>query len=232
MEKNLEHKIAEAYQKKDNEIYYPKKKELWDKISKEHQSKSVVHGFWRIAAILLAVFFITGAFAGFVLLKKNLNQLATVEKSNYELRVIVDSLQNIFPRTITEIKYIKKEVKVFVPVENKINSNKVEQEQFLALKNENSRLNKQLVIETTIWKNKTDSLLQEIVALNNTLKDKEKTQNKLKNPSSNVVELKPEKFEMPLQQPTHSANPKLKIQIFQNPDEKTNFDMNSSILKK
>lgn len=232
MEKNLEHKIAEAYQKKDNEIYYPKKKELWDKISKEHQSKSVVHGFWRIAAILLAVFFITGAFAGFVLLKKNLNQLATVEKSNCELRLIVDSLQNISPRTITEIKYIKKELKVFVPVENKINSNKVEQEQFLALKNENSRLNKQLVIEKTIWKNKTDSLLQEIVALNNTLKEKEKTQNKVKNPSTNVVELKPEKFEMPLQQPTHSANPKLKIQIFQNPDEKTDFDMNSSILKK
>ncbi len=232
MEKNLEHKIAEAYQKKDAEINYPKKKELWDRISKEHQSKSVVHGFWRIAAILIAVFFITGAFAGFVLLKKNLKQLATVEKSNYELRTIVDSLQNASPRTITEIKYITEEVKVFVPVENKINSNMVEKEQFFALKNENSRLNKQFEIETAIWKNKTDSLLQELVVLNNTLKEKEKTQNKVKNPSSNVVELKPEKYEMPLQQPTHSANPKLKIQIFPNPDEKTNFDMNSSILKK
>lgn len=229
---NLEHKIAEAYQKKDGEINYPKKKELWDRISKEHQSKSVVHGFWRIAAILIAVFFITGAFAGFGLLKKNMKQLATVEKSNYELRIIVDSLQNITPRTITEIKYITEEVKVFVPVENKVNSNKADKEQFLALKNENIRLNKQFEIETAIWINKTDSLLQELVALNNTLKEKEKTQNKLKITSSNVVELKPDKFEMPLQQPTHSTNPKLKIQIFPNPDEKTNFDMNSSILKK
>ena len=229
---NLEHKIAEAYQKKDGKINYPNKKELWDRISKEHQSKSVVHGFWRIAAILIAVFFITGAFAGFGLLKKNMKQLATVEKSNYELRIIVDSLQNISLRTITEIKYVKEEVKVFVPVENKVNSNKAEKEQFLALKNENIRLNKQIELETAIWKNKTDSLLQELVALNNTLKEKEKTQNKLKITSSNVVELKPEKFEMPLQQPTHSTNPKLKIQIFPNPDEKTNFDMNSSILKK
>ena len=232
MEKNLEHKIAEAYQKRDNEIYYPNKKELWDRISKEHQSKSGVHGFWRIAAILFAVFFITGAFAGFVLLKKNLKQLATVEKSNYELRIIVDSLQNVSPRTITEVKYIKEEVKVFVPVENKIISNKADKEQFLTLQNENNRLNKQFETESAIWKNKTDSLLQELVALNNTLNEKEKTKNKVKTPSSNVVELKPEKYEMPLQQPAHSANPKLKIQIFQNPDEKTNFDMNSSILKK
>ena len=229
---NLEHKIAEAYQKKDGEINYPNKKELWARISKEQQSKSVVHGFWRIAAILFAVFFITGAFAGFELLKKNMKQLATVEKSNYELRIIVDSLQNVSPRTITEIKYVKEEVKVFVPVENKVNSNKADIEQFLALKNENIRLNKQFEKETAIWKNKSDSLLKELVALNNSLKEKEKTQNKLKNPSSNVVELKPDKFEMPLQQPTHSTNPKLKIQIFPNPDEKTNFDMNSSILKK
>lgn len=229
---NLEHKIAEAFQKKDGEINYPKKKELWDRISKEHQSKSVVHSFWRIAAILFAVFFITGAFAGFGLLKKNMKQLATVEKSNYELRIIVDSLQNISLNTITEIKYVKEEVKVFVPVENKVNSNSTDKEQFLALKNENSRLNKQFELETAIWKNKTDSLLQELVALNNTLKEKEKTQNKLKITSSNVVELKPEKYEIPLQQSTHSTNPKLKIQIFPNPDEKTNFDMNSSILKK
>lgn len=232
MEKSLEHKIAEAYQKKDNEINYPKKKELWDRISKEHQSKSGVHGFWRIAAILLTVFFITSVFAGFVLLKKNMKQLATVEKSNYELRIIVDSLQNAAPRTITETKYIEKEVQVFVPVENKINSNKIEKEQFLVLQNENNRLNKQLEIETAIWKNKTDSLFQELVTLNNILKEKDKTKNKEKTASSNVVELKPEKYEMPLQQPTHSANPKLKIQIFPNPVEKTNFDMNSSILKK
>jgi len=232
MEKNLEHKIAEAYLKKDGEINYPKKKELWDRISKEHQSKSGVHGIWRIAAILIAVFFITGAFAGFVLFKKNLKQLVTVEKSNYELHFIVDSLQNVTPWTITEISYIEKEVKVFVPVENKIISNRVEKEQFLALQNENNRLNKQFEIETAIWKNKTDSLLQEIVALNNTLMENGKTKNKEKTASSNVVELKPEKYEMPLQQPTHSANPKLKIQIFPNPNEKTNFDMNSSILKK
>lgn len=229
---NLEHKIAEVYQKKDSELSYPKKRELWDRISKEQQSKSVVHGFWRIAAILIGVFFISGAFAGFVLFKKNMKQLATVEKSNYELRIIVDSLQNNTSRTITEVKYIKEEVKVFVPVENKINSNNADKEQFLALQNENNRLNKQFEIETAVWKSKTDSLMQELVALNNSLKEKEKTQNKVKNPSSNVVELKPEKYEMPLQPPTHSANPKLKIQIFPNPDEKTNFDMNSSILKK
>ena len=229
---NLEHKIAEAYQKKDGEINYPIKKELWARISKEHQSKSVVHVFWRIAAILIAVFFITGAFAGFGLLKKNMKQLATVEKSNHELRIIVDSLQNVSPHTITEIKYVKEEVKVFVPVENKVNSNSADKEQFLALKNENIRLNKQFEIETAIWKNKTDSLLQEIVALNNTLMEYGKTQNIVKTTSSNVVELKPEKYEMPLQQPTHSTNPKLKIQIFPNPNEKTNFDMNSSILKK
>jgi len=232
MENHLEHKTTEAFQKKDASTSYPQKEELWRRISNAQKSKSVVNGYWRIAAVFLAVFFITGAFAGMLFVNKNMKQLAQVEKNNSELHVIIDSLQNLTPRTITEIKYIEKEVKIFVPVEKNMVTNNLEKEQIKMLTQENIQLKKQFKTESAIWQNKTDSLLQEIVALNNTLMGNGKTKNKEKTASSNVVELKPEKYEMPLQQPTQSSNPKLKIQLFSNPEEKSNFDMNSSILKK
>jgi len=232
MEKHLEHKITEAYCKKDASASYPQKKELWIRISNAQKSKSGVSGLGRVAAVFLAVFFITGAFAGILIVKNNMNQLAQFEKSNYELRVIVDSLQNISPQTKTEIKYIEKEVQVFVPVENEVAKNKDDKEQLLTLKQENIQLKKQFKIETGIWKNKTDSLTLELAVLNNTLKEKSNAQKTENNPPSNVFELKTEKYEMPLQQTTPSANPKMKLQLFTDPNEKTNFDMNTTIFKK
>ena len=232
MENHLEHKIAEAYQKKDASTSYPQKRLLWNRISNEQKSKSEVNGLWRVAAVFLAVFFITGAFAGILFVKNNMNQLAQVQKSNYELRVIVDSLQNKSPQTNTEIKYIEKEVQVFVPVEKEVAANEDDKEQLLSLKQENIQLKKQFEIETGIWQNKTDSLKLEIVALNNTLMEKSNAQNNEKNPPSNVFELKTEKYEMPLQQTTPPANPKMKLQLFTDPNEKTNFDMNTTIFKK
>jgi hypothetical protein len=232
MEKNLEHKIADAYQKKDVSASYPQKKELWNRISIAQKPKSGVSGLWRVAAVFLAVFIITGAFAGMLIVKNNISKLAQVEKSNYELRVIVDSLKNISPQTNTEIKYIEKEVQVFVPVEKEVASNNDTKEQLLTLKQENIQLKTQFEIEAGIWQNKTDSLKLEIVALNNTLREKSNAQNNEKNPPSNVFELKTEKYEMPLQQKTPPANPKMKLKLFTDPSEKTNFDMNTTIFKK
>lgn len=232
MEKHLEHKIEEAYQKKDVSTSYPQKEELWSRISNAQKSKSAVHGFWRVVAVLLAVFFITGAFSSILFINKNMKQLVHVEKTNYELHVIVDSLQNLTPRTITEIKYIEKEVKIFVPVEKGLVTNTLEKEQIKMLTQENIQLKKQFKTESAIWQNKSDSLKQELIVLNKTIEIKSDIQKKAKTPSSDVVELKPGKYEIPLQQPTQSANPKMKLQLFSNPDEKTNFDMNSTIFKK
>jgi len=232
MEKHLEHKIKEAFQNKDASTSYPQKEKLWNRINNAQNPKSGVNNIWRIAAVLLAVFFITGAIAGLVFVNNESKQLAQTERKNYELQTALDSLQNLTPRTITEIKYIEKEVKVFVPTKKGLDTNKVEKEQIKILSKENIQLKNQLKTESAIWQNKNDSLIQELIVLNRTIENKSDIPGDAKNSPSNVVELKPEKFEMPLQQPSQSSNPKLKIQLFSNPAEKTNFDMNSTILKK
>ncbi len=87
-------------------------------------------------------------------------------------------------------------------------------------------------METKNLQIKTDSLLKEIIVLNIALSNKTNATQSEKLPQSNLIELKPEKFEMPVQQNFHPVNPKMKLQLFSNPNEKTNFDMNSTIFKK
>jgi hypothetical protein len=232
MEKHLEHKIAEAYQNKDASINYPQKDKLWNRISNEKNWQSGVHGLWRIAAVLLAVFFISSAIAGVLIVNNKVKQLAQIERKNYELQTVLDSLQKITPQTITELKYIEKKVQVFVPVENDPDEDNIEKEQIKVLSLENIQLKKQIEKESIICQNRNDSLIQEIIALNKSIENKSQTAAKANNSAANVVELKTEKYEMPLQQTTQSVNPKMKIQLFSNPSEKTNFDINSTILKK
>ena len=232
MEKHLEHRIADEFQKKDADTNYLRKEELWNRISNARNLKKRVHSFWRIAAVLLAVFFITGAFANFQVINAKLKQLAEAEKKTFKLQNTLDSLLNNTPGTITEIKYIEKEVKVFVPVEKDLATNKSENELLEKLKQENIQIKKQWKTETEIWQNKADSLLLELIALNKRTEINSGVTEKVETPASGVVELKPEKFEVPLQQMPKTENPKMKIRLFSNPGEKTNFDMNSTILKK
>ncbi len=117
MKTNLEHKVAEAYKKKDASTSYQNRDELWNRISNTRNSKLGVHGLWRIAAVLLAVFFITGAFSSILLINYNKSRIVQLERRNYELQILVDSLQNIAKQTVTEIKYIEKEKPVYIRVE-------------------------------------------------------------------------------------------------------------------
>ncbi|MBK6285456.1 MAG: hypothetical protein IPF54_24825 [Draconibacterium sp.] len=95
MKTNLEHKVAEAYKKRDASTSYQNRDELWNRISNTRNSKLGVHGLWRIAAVLLAVFFITGAFSSILLINYNKSRIVQLERRNYELQILVDSLQSI-----------------------------------------------------------------------------------------------------------------------------------------
>jgi hypothetical protein len=232
MEKNVELKVKEAFQNRDATVEYERKDELWERISNGQKLNTGVNMMWKIAAVLFAVFLITGAFAVFLSTKKLQKQLTDSEKRNFELNLIIDSLQKVTTLSGTEIKYIEKEVKVFVPVENKVMSDVIEKQQFENLKQENNLLKKQLDFEMINWQNKTDSLVRELLVLNNLLEQNTSYSEKLKNTQTNVVEIKPDKYEPPLQQKLQSSNPKLKIQLFPNSTGKTKFDMNTSIFKK
>ncbi len=232
METNLEHKIAEAYKKKDATTSYHQKDELWNRISNGQNSKLGIHGFWRIAAILLAVFFVAGAFSNILFLNNYKTKIVHIERKNYELQTIVDSLQNIAPQIVTEIKYIEKEKPVYIQLEKVSDLSESDSEEVGKLKNEIILQTKQFELETKILQIKTDSLLNELIVLNNVLNKKSDALQIEKHTQSNLVELKTEKYEMPLQQPAKPANPKLKIQFFPSTNEKSNFDMNTTIFKK
>lgn len=232
METNLEHKIAEAYKKIDTSTSYPHKDELWDRIYNAQKSQIGLHGFWRIAAVLLAVFFVTGAFSSILFLNNYKTKIIQIEKRNFELQTIVDSFQNITPQIVTEIKYVEKEKTVYIPVEKVSGTSGAKSEEIEKLKNEIILQSKQFELETKILQIKTDSLLNELIVLNSALnKNSDALQNE-KHTQSNLIELKTEKYEMPLQKPTQPTNPKLKIQLFPSTNKKTSFDMNTTIFKK
>jgi hypothetical protein len=232
MKTNLEHKIAETFKKQDASTSYHHKDELWNRISNSRNSKFVNHGFWRIAAVLLAIFFITGAFSSILLINHNKSKIVQLERRSNELQILADSLQNIAKQTVIEIKYIEKEKPIYIQVEKEPGLTEAKSEEIEKLKNKIILQTKQFELETKNLQIKTDSLLNEIIVLNMALSNKTDAVQKGKHPQSNLVDVKPEKLEMPLQQKFQQDNPKLKLHLFSNPNEKTNFDMNSTIFKK
>ncbi|HPE76778.1 MAG TPA: hypothetical protein PLC80_11865 [Draconibacterium sp.] len=232
METNLEHKVAEAYKKQDASTNYQNKDELWKRISNTRNSGLPVNGFWRIAAVLLAIFFITGAFSAILFINYNKSRIALLENKNYDLQVLVDSLQFAEKQIVTKIEYVEKEKPVYIRVEKKSTLTEAENEEIGKLKSKIILQTKQFELETKNLQIKTDSLLNEIIALNIALGNKTNSIQSEKHGQPNFIELKSEKYEMPLQQNSQTANPKMKLQLFSSPNEKTNFDMNSTIFKK
>ncbi len=231
MEQHLEHSIKKAFQNKDANTGYPNKNEMWNRIENATGKKNSVPAFWRIAAVLLGFFMISGVFAGFILNKKNQNQKELLENTIHNLNDIVDSLNNISPKIITETKLVEKEVRVYVPAAKTEDKSVFRDYEIENLSQENILLKKQLENEREVWKAKADSFRTELLALKQNMEnlridsedEKQRTQ---------LFELKSEKYEMPYQQKPKTENPKVKLQIFSNPSNNKHFDMNSSILKK
>lgn len=228
MENRLEHKIREAYQKHDSETKYTRKDDLWDRISAAQNTNFGVHAFWRTAAIFLAVFLLTGAFAGGIFVNQKKEEFNLLKKNYSDLISELDSMQSIAPKIQTEIKYVEKEVKVFVPV--KVEKESIQKENVEKLSLKNLQLQKKLETEKLVWQHKTDSLLNELIAIQN-ISESNKTIKK-DSQSTNVMELKTEKNKDIIQQPAQSSNPKMKIQLFSDPAENIKFDLNSTLFKK
>lgn len=229
MEKDLEHRIKDAYQKNDENTNYPQKHELWSRIENANGKKKKVLAYWRVAAIFLAFFMVSGVFAGIILNRNNLRQRELLQNEIHNLNNTVDSLQNIPPKVIAEIEYREKEIPVFVPVENKVNnSSEIKQNEVLKL--ENDALNKQLTLEKKLFQAKIDSLHYELLVLRESKNENVKSE-KEENVDSNLFELKSENYDTLYQQKPKTGNPKIKLQLLRIQDN-IKYDTNPTLLKK
>lgn len=230
MEKNLEHKIKEAFQKKDSTVTYSRKDELWNRMENHRNAKKGVAAFWRIAAVLLAIFFITGAFAGIRVIFKTQHLNYELTNENIQLKYAVDSLTNIQPEVITETKIVEKEVPVYLPAKTQSNSSNEYKTRIEELNKRNSALQNQLNIANTNLRNEIDSLRNELLALKSANQNRA-NQVKQTKKESDVIKLKSENYDTLYQKKPNSENPKIKLQIFNNPAQKEQVQMNSSIFK-
>src|SRR5680860_486576 len=97
MEQHWEHKIADAYRAKDENSIYPKKDELWSRISNGIEHSKGVAAFWKVAAIIFALVTFGGAFAAISVLKNQNEKWIKIENQNIKMQHKVDSLMNIKP---------------------------------------------------------------------------------------------------------------------------------------
>ena len=229
MEKGLEHKINETYQKRDANISYPRKEELWNRLDIKLTKRKGVPSYWRVASILLAMFLITGAIAGFITITYEHDRFKLLENENDNLLRIVDSLQKTPPIVITEIEYREKEVPVYITVGREDKSQNVEKEQNEILRLENEKLLNQLAFEKKLFQKKMDSLQLELLTLQKINRDVDLKIEENANPQ--LIRLRSENYDTLYQRKPKTDNPKIKLQIFSNPDNRKNFDLNTTILK-
>lgn len=223
MEKQLEHKIKQAFQKKDANVSYNKKDELWERISKETAQSKGVAIFWRVAAIFLVLVSVSGLFAAVVVFNNQNKKLTEIENRNIKLQQVADSLLNIKPEKITEIQIVEKEKLVYkevlVPVENK----QTYDIEIVNLENEIEKLNDQLLLSKQNLQLTKDSLLF--------AREESKKQHIPEKKKPNF-QLKPEKVKDKNQPNLIEQSPKMKLQIFKNQSNNMKFDTNSTLLKK
>ena len=228
MEKQWEHKIKEAFQKKDESFTYEKKEELWNRISGYVVQIKGVAPFWKAAAIFLALIAFSGSFAAFSTYQKQFKRMEIVETQNLRLKSIVDSLQNIEPEKIIETKYIEKEKIVYrniVRSPMEINDSEI---QIKNLENKNFQLRQVLDSTSNELQIARDSLIFAFAELENSKTD---SKNKAELKTSNF-KLKTERVQDQLQPVIEESSPKMKVQLFKIQDNNIKFDMNSTLLKK
>lgn len=226
MEQQWEHKIKNTYQTQDANASFARKEELWLRIA-DGREKGVA-AFWRIAAIFFAILLFGGVFASPGILNKHKLERQLLENKNRKLDLVVDSLLNVQPEKVTEIKLVETKKIVYKTVEvlkpspdfNETKNDK------LVLENKNLssdilQLKKQLEL-------KNDSLL---IARNDSQTQKNETLEPPK-PKDYSFKLKAEKVPDRLKSDLIKTNPELKLQLFNSQKNNIKFDTNSTLLRK
>ncbi len=229
---NLEHNIGEAFAAQDAKTKLADKEGMWNRLDGKMGRRRGVAALWRIAAIVLGVFFLTGAFAVFNFGAK---QQATIKQMNLEnasLVATVDSLL-LLPLAIkTEIQIVEKEKLVYRDrpvVQQNSNTEKYWEQRYEMLSDSTELIlasNKKQRQEITQLGKELIQAKQELATLEQSVM-KETTNQKVA-----PFELKSERVEVGVSKITTVNNPDMKMKVFQKNFIENRNNLNSSIFKK
>lgn len=228
MEKRLEHKIKEAFQKKDQNFIYKNKEKLWTTISGRLNRRSGVAPFWRIAAVILALLSFGVVFGSAIIIQNNSNNRIVLENRNQFLLQTIDSLLLVKPEIIVETKWREKEKTVYRDVVLNVPDDSISKAKIELLETENSGLRNQLLntkSTLTETKNNLDLALAKLADLN-------ELENKTAETETSKFKLKTEMVKEQMQPVKTDANPKMKFKILKIQNDNIKFDTNSTLLKK
>jgi len=226
MEQPLDLKIRNAYLAKDKNTSFARKEELWGRISGAKIKGVAV--FWKIAAIFLGMLLFGGVFASLGILNKQKLKRQFLENKNIKLEQVVDSLLNVQPKIVTEIKLVETEKIIYKKVEVvKLKKDLVEKNDSVKVK-EIEKLKSDFLQLTKQLELLNDSLL---IARNNLRTSGSKNREPSKS-SEYSFKLKPEKVQDQLKPDLLKSNHGFKLQLFNSQNDNIKYDTNSTLFRK
>jgi len=229
MEMQWEHKVKEAFQKRDENFPFNNKDNLWQRISEVLNRKRVVPAFWRVAAIVLALLSIGGAFAGISHIQTQNDKLVKKENQNRGLQIYIDSLNNIKPQVITEVSVVEKEKIVYQEVEKIVyRSSDTTETQNTNLELKINQLQEELLLAYQQLQLTKDSLHFALTSA----EEPAIRSNMVSGVSRPVFSLKTEKVKEQMYPVKTEVSPKMKLQLLKIQENNVKYDINSTLLKK
>lgn len=224
-----EHKVKEAFHKRDENFSFNNKENLWKRISEKISREKLVPAFWRVAAVMLALLAIGVAIAGISHVRIQNDKLAKSENKNIELQNYVDSLKKSKPQVITEVRVVEKEKVVYQEVEKNINQSADSSElQVTNLQVRIDQLQEELLLTNQQLQITKDSLHYAI----STAEEPVLLTNNLSGDSGPVFSLKTEKVKEQMYPVKTEVSPKMKLQLLKIQENNVKYDINSTLLKK
>ena len=227
MENHLEHKIKEAFKKKDDSMSFSGKEKLWNSISNELVHSNGVASFWRIAAIILALVAFGSVFGAVSIFQNSAKNSQEIQTKNEILQKEIDSLLNVKPELLKETVIVEREKIVYrdaKPPKEKATFKVNTSDDF---KNEIVRLKSKLEQADYAMKIVKDSLE---LARNELSKFKSLDQEK-QDEITHLFELKSERVKDQMQPVKSDEAPKMKLQILKLQDN-IKHETGSTLLKK
>ena len=229
---NLEHNIKEAFAAQDAKTKLADKDGMWNRLDSQMGRRSGVAALWRVAAILLGVFLLTGAFAAFDFREKQLSTIEKMEMDNVSLVATIDSLRSLPVATKTEVQIVEKEKLIYrdrTIIQQNSNSEKDWEQSYNVLADSADLIlasNKKQVQEIERLGEELVEVKQELIQLEEAL-TKEMT-----NEKSAPFKLKSGHVEVGISKTPAVKNPDMKMKVFQKNFIENRNNLNKNIFKK
>lgn len=229
---NLEHNIKEAFAAQNAKTKLADKDGMWNRLDSTLVRRKGVAVLWRVAAILLGVFLLTGAFATLNYRAIKQAEIERMEMENVSLVATIDSLRSLSVATKTEVQIVEKEKLVYrdrIVIQQNSNSEKYWEQSYKVLADSTELIlasNKKQIQEIEDLSKELVEAKQELIQFEQGF-TKETTNDK-----AAPFELKSGHVEVGVSKTSAVKNPELKMKVFQKSFIENRNNLNKNIFKK